>query len=509
VTSPLTTSALPLDQARDLPHVVEPTIVWVAAAYFAVVLVIGAWATRRTRTAGDFFAAGRGIGLAALSLSVMAGTLSGFVFIGGPGLLYSVGLGALFIVLSASLTGAMGAWLLAKRLRLLAEVRRTLTLPDAIGARYRSRWAQGLAGLSVLLAVIGYMATNVLALGLVIDAVFGIGLGWGIWIGAAITMAYAAGGGILAGIYTDLFQGALMAVASVLVFIFALKAGGGLGQLSTTILAGDPTFLGPWGHLTPLAALSFFLVFGVGSLGQPHVVHKFFMVRDPLRLRWYPVVTTFAMLVTILLFFGVGVVMKALTLEGTIPPLGNPDDATPLFLLGHTPLLLAALVFAGVAAAIMSTVNSFMNVGAAALMHDIPVALGRPLRNELFWGRACTIFISVAAALVAQHSGMLVAFLGIFGFGLFASTLVPALAIGLNWEGATPAGAVSSIATGLGVTLVFETLSFFDVYSFPTGVPISGAALIASLLAFFGVSHLTRRTAEAGLDPDIRVVMRA
>ena len=31
--------------------------------------------------------------------------------------------------------------------------------------------------------------------------------------------------------------------------------------------------------MSPLAALSFFFVFGLGSLGQPHVVHKFYMLR--------------------------------------------------------------------------------------------------------------------------------------------------------------------------------------------------------------------------------------
>jgi Na+/proline symporter len=439
----------------------------------------------------------------------MSATLSGFAFIGGPGLVYAVGLGAMFIILPAALTNAMGAWVLAKRLRLMAEVRRTITLPDAIGARYRSPLAQGLAGVSILVAVIGYMATNILALGLVIDAVFGIGLGRGIWLGMGITMAYAVGGGIVAGIYTDVFQGALMAVASVLVFLFTLRAGGGLGGISMTILEGDPGFLGPWGHLTPLAALSLFFVFGMGSLGQPHVVHKFFMLKDPLKLRWYPLVTTLALIITTLLYFGVGVAVKALTAEGAMEPLANPDNATPLFLLGYTPLVLAALVFSGVAAAIMSTVNSFMNVGAAAMMHDIPVSLGRRIGNELLWGRICTVLISVAAALLAQHSGMLVAFLGVFGWGLFASTLVPALAIGLNWEGATRAGAVASIATGLGITLVFETLAFFELYSFPVGVTVSGLSLVLSILVFFGVSHLTRDTAADTLDPDIRVVMEA
>jgi len=498
-----------LPQAGELPHVVEPVIVGVAVGYFVIVTAIGAWATRRTRTAGDFFVAGKGIGLAALSLSVMSATLSGFAFIGGPGLVYAIGLGAMFIILPAALTNAMGAWVLAKRLRLLAEIRRTITLPDAIGARYRSSLAQGLAGVSILVAVVGYMATNILALGLVIDAVFGIGLGWGIWLGMGITMAYAVGGGIVAGIYTDVFQGSLMAVASVLVFLFTLRAGGGLGGISTTILSGDPGFLGPWGHLTPIAALSFFFVFGVGSLGQPHVIHKFFMLRDPLRLRWYPLITTMALIVTMLLYFGVGVAVKSLTLQGAMEPLANPDHATPLFLLGYTPLVLAALVFSGVAAAIMSTVNSFMNIGAAAMMHDIPVALGRPIGNELFWGRICTVVISVAAAILAQHSGMLVAFLGVFGWGLFASTLVPALAIGLNWEGATRAGAVASIATGLSITLVFETMAFFDIYSFPVGLTVSGLSLVLSILVFFGVSWLTRNTAEATLDPDIRVIMKA
>jgi Na+/proline symporter len=188
-------------------------------------------------------------------------------------------------------------------------------------------------------------------------------------------------------------------------------------------------------------------------------------------------------------------------------PLVRADDATPLFLLGHTPVLLSALVFSGVAAAIMSTVNSFMNIGAAVVTHDLPVALGRRMSNELRWGRVATVAISLVAALVAQRSGALVALLGIFGWGLFASTLVPALAIGLNWPGATRAGAIASIATGLGLTLGLETLAFFKLLSVPSGASISGLALVTSLLVFLAVSWLTRHRAVTELDADIRLVM--
>jgi Na+/proline symporter len=494
-------------QSTALPPLAQPIIVGVAVAYFAVVAAIGAWATRRTRTASDFFVAGQGIGLWPLAIASMAATLSGFAFIGGPGLVYSVGVGAVFIILPVSLTNAMGAWVLAKRMRLLAEVRDMLTVPDAIGARYRSRLAQGLAAVAILIAVVGYMATNVLALGLVIDAIFGVGLVWGIWIGTLITLAYSVSGGILAGVYTDVFQGSLMALASVLVFVYVLEAGSGLSGISRTILGADPGFLGPWGKLTPLAALSFFFVFGLGSLGQPHVVHKFYMLRDPRRLKWYPLIMTVALFVTLLLYVGVGLAVKSLVVTGAMPALGRPDDATPTFLLRFTPLLLAALVFSGVAAAIMSTVNSFMSIGAAALTHDLPVAFGRRVGNELRWGRISTVVIAVIASLVAQASGTLVAFLGIFGWGLFASTLVPALAIGLNWQGATRAGAVASIATGIVVTLVFETLAYFKVYAFPAGVTVSGLSLVASVLVFLVVSHLTRASEGAAIDADIRLVM--
>ena len=495
-------------QSKALPAMTQPTIVAVAIVYFAVVAVIGIWATRKTKTASDFFVAGQGIGLLALAIAAMAATLSGFAFIGGPGLIYTIGLGAIFIVLPAGLTNTMTAWVLAKKMRLLGEARGLITVPDAIGVRYNSRLAQGLAAVAMLVAIIGYMATNILALGLVIDAIFGIGLTWGIWLGMAITLGYSVAGGILAGVYTDVFQGSLMAGASVLVFLFALDVGGGMSNISRTITAADASFLAPWGKLSPLAALSFFFVFGLGALGQPHVVHKFYMLKDPRRLRWYPLVMTAALTVSLLLFFGVGVVMKALAVRGEIT-LATADDATPMFLLNFTPVILAALVFSGVVAAIMSTVNSFMNIGAAALTHDLPVAFGTRVRNELAVGRLATILISITAALTAQLSGTLVAFLGIFGWGLFASTLVPALAIGLNWEGATREGAIASIATGLTVTLVFETLAYAKVYSFPAGVTVSGLSLVLSFLVFFTVSWVTRAGAALHLDPDVRLIMEA
>ena len=497
-------------QTAAIPIVRQPVIIAVGLAYFLACAAIGWWAARRTHTTEDFFVAGRSIGLVPFALAAMAATLSGFAFIGGPGLVYAIGMTAVFIILPASITNTAGAWVLGKRMRLLGEVRRLVTVPDAIGARYRSPAAQGLSAIAILVGVVGYIAANMLALGLVVDALFGVGLVTGIWIGTAVTLAYSASGGILAGIYTDVFQGLLMAIASSLVFVFALDSGGGLAAITRTLQAADPAFLGPWGTRGAMVALSFFFVFAVGSLGQPHIAHKYYMLKDARRLKWYPALMTIAMLLAQLLFVSVGIAMKSLVVSGSVAPLQRTDDATPLFLLSHVPVFVAALVFAGVAAAIMSTVNSLLSVGAAAITHDLPKAFGllaKENRNQLRSGRLWTVVLSILAAILAQSSGTLVAFLGIFGYGLFACTLVPALAIGLNWEGATREGAIASITLGLTMTLALETAAWLRLVSLPTGVTISGLTLVLSMLTFLGVSWLTRARAAAQLDADVRMVM--
>src|SRR3954463_1038751 len=147
-----------------LPSAAQPAVITVGLLYFAVIIGISVWAARRTRSASDFFVAGKGIGLVALTVASISVSVSGFAFIGGPGFVYNAGLGAGYIVLPAAVTNVMGAWVLAKRMRLLGEARGLITIPDAIGARYDSRAAQGVSAVAILVGIIGYMATNALAM---------------------------------------------------------------------------------------------------------------------------------------------------------------------------------------------------------------------------------------------------------------------------------------------------------------------------------------------------------
>ena len=80
-----------------MPVLNKPIIIITALIYLSIVVAIGIWAVRRTRSAKDFFIAGQGIGVLVTALATMSAAFSGFLFIGGPGLTYRLGLSSLFI----------------------------------------------------------------------------------------------------------------------------------------------------------------------------------------------------------------------------------------------------------------------------------------------------------------------------------------------------------------------------------------------------------------------------
>ncbi|MDD9942231.1 MAG: hypothetical protein OXU20_14390 [Myxococcales bacterium] len=492
-----------------------PIVLACVGVYMLSCIVVGAWAMRRTHSAKDFFVAGRDLGVMVTALAVFSSTLSGFGFVGGPGLVYSLGMSSIWMIIASSIGYALSFFLLGKRIRLFAELRDSVSLPDAVAARYRSEAARFLTALAILLGVMGYLATQILAMATVLQSVLTrtdtfsqISLGACVTLSCAVLVFYSVAGGIIASVYTDMLQGAVMVVAALMVLIAAILAvDGGVPAIVDIIAADDREAANPWGTLGMLGTLSWYFVFALGGAGQPHVVTKLMMNRRVEDARHILPVSILGYSVSALLWISIGLTMRALVLSGGHPELPGADAAAAEFLQHYAHPLLAGVVFAGLFAAIMSTADAFLNIGAAAVIHDIPRALGstaiKPER-ELFWARVATAVTAVAAAVFAMYSHYenqrLVALLGAFGWGTFAAALVPTVAIGFNWKRASARAACVAIVSSLVINLAIELFKL----RLPFGINGGAASLAVSLTLFFCVSFMGP---PPPIDPDVEAVM--
>jgi SSS family transporter len=489
-------------------------LVWIVA-YVLATLAIGLWSARRTRDQRDFFLAGQRLGLLVTGLTTMSAAFSGVVFLGGPGLMYRMGVGSLFICMPVGITAGLLCWLVAKRLRLLAMGGGVLTLPDAIRRRFRSAAAGGAAALAVLVGSVGYLAAQLLALGIVLELILGWSLGLSVTAGLLVICVYSMAGGMVAGVWTDLFQGVLMILAASAVWWLSIGEAGGIDGMVASISASEqfgPEFFEPFGAAGVVGAASLFLVFSVGTLGQPQMLHKLMMVRDLERMRWLPLVLGGSQTVCLLVWLGLGLAVPALVARGELAALASPDQAAPAFLLARAPDAMAGLVLAGVVAAIMSTADSFLNIAAGAVVRDLPRALGRRPAEGLRVLRLAIPGIGVAAAILALGFGDLIALLGTFAFGTFAAALAPVLAIGLNWQRVTGRAATASILTGTVVAVGLEVGArasggLDKLIPVVPGVLPAVVALAVSVAVLLAVSLLDRRPAED--DPLVEAILSA
>ena len=142
-----------------------------------------------------------------------------------------MGTGSFCMPLPNAIGYCMMFYLLAKKLRFTAELRDSISLPDAVAARYGSELSRFLTAVAILLGVLGYLGAQIKALATVLHDILAnveflppISVEGCMAIACAVLVFYCVTGGILASVYTDLLQWAIMIVSAILVFIAAMNA---------------------------------------------------------------------------------------------------------------------------------------------------------------------------------------------------------------------------------------------------------------------------------------------
>jgi cation/acetate symporter len=257
----------------------------------------------------------------------------------------------------------------------------------------------------------------------------------------------------------------------------------------------SPTFRGVRGEDTSkkLDILSLMLALFLGTASLPHILIRFYTVKDAAAARKSTVVgiVAIACFYVLTLYLGLG----AMT-SGELDPTDSNMSAPLLARSFSEPLF--AVISAIAFTTVLGTVSGLVLAGAGAVAHDLLGRMTSIVRDEAAQVRVAklsTIVLGAGAMLLGMLFAKLnVSFLVGWAFNIAASANLPALVMLLFWRGTTRQGIVASIYVGLGSSLGWVLLSpdaLEKVYGFTaaeaaarTIVPFSQPALVTIPLAF-------------------------
>jgi cation/acetate symporter len=432
---------------------------------FAVILMgslgITAWAARRTRTAVDFYAAGKGLTAAQNGLALAGDWCSAAAFLGFTGLTALYGMdGALYAV------GPLVAFCTV--LLLIAEPLRntgTYTIGDVIMYRMRQPPALVAAIVGTIVINLAYMIPQMAGGGALIKLLFGFRYDVSVVLVGFGMVVYVAAGGMLATSWVQIVKAVLMLTAGAIVLFLAL-AGVGFDPLvffaSAEAKAG-PSFLLPGNLLkNPFDEVSLGLGYMLGLAGLPHVMTRFYTVPD----------ATTARRSVIWVMFLAGAFFACTTIFGLaavhyLGPqalrTGNPGGNLTLPLLAQylgggkgtvTGELMLGFVSAIAVATILAVVAGLTLATSGAVANDLYVNLFKKGKVEehrqVLVARVTAVVIGILATLLGiLADGVNVAVLVILAICIAASANFPVLVLSLFWRRFNTGGVIGGMALGL------------------------------------------------------------
>ena len=381
--------------------------------YFAILLLV-VLKEKKNSDVEDYFFAGRSLPFWALSITFIASWWGGGSALSTADLAFADGMGAFWYygvpVLVATLLMGLGA----RAIRSVGY----LTQGAMMEARY-SRPVARLLALMILFFMLFSAASQMVAVGDFFGTFLGV-------------------------VLTDIIQFVLLLLSALAVFVVAMQECGGLGPIAEAAArSGRPEFM----SLTAGAPkyLMYVITFGCSWMIQANVWQRISATRDTRDARRMTVMSFFVYIPLYLIVVLTG--MAGIVLFDTLPKGGV---VTALVESSMSPLL-AAVVFVGISAAIMSTMDSLINTGAMTLVMDLlPGSYDEKTRLRL--SRLATLVIVAVGILISLRIRSIFEITWIASDIITTGVFVP-LVLAFFWRRGTSRGALCSMLCGLAYCL--------------------------------------------------------
>ena len=441
--------------------------------YLTLLLGVGIWTFKFNKTQEDYFLAGRNLGPWVTAFSERASGESAWLLLALPGAAITIGLGESWTVLG-TIFGIIASWfLIAEKLREETEKYDALTIPEYLHRRFNdtSNIIRLFSAIIIAFFFIFYVSAQFHASGKVLNSLFDLNPIIGISIGAAIIIIYTLMGGFYAVAWTDLLQGILMIGTLVILPIAGYLELSDSGKTISDGLASakdifnnnnDSFFMGKSG-IAALASVLGGLSWGLGYLGQPHLVIRYMAIRSPkdvkvarrIAIAWaIPGITgAFFVGIVALLYFGPEYFLTV-----------DPEQAMPLLASKLLHPVLAGLFISGAVAAMMSTADSQLLVSTSAVTEDFyHQYLGKELSDQQIvkLSRIMIVVLGLAAfaiAIFSEIQGNKIFGVVSYAWSGLGSAFGPALVLTLWWKKTTRKGIISGLVVGFLTTIIWASV---------------------------------------------------
>jgi len=425
---------------------------------YLVLLAYHAWSgSRRSRSLDDFLVGGRGLGGVIIALSFYATFVSSVTFIGHAGRSYTRGPAWWLTCVVIFTSMVFVAWfVVAPPFMEQARRLKALTIPEFLGHRYNSIALRRLAGGVVVVASLVYMvavydgAARSLESLLQLDSIVTMAVIF------VVVTAYTVSGGFHSVVATDAVQGLILFAGAIMLPLAMIAQQGSLGALLESVRAADATALDWTGEIPLITMIGLALGVGVKFIVEPRQLSRFYGLASSEQLRRGRWLAPALLFVTYLCMLPVGFLAHAFVPPEAVSEKGRiATDLVVPYLLAQVDVLgpvLGAFFLTALAAAAMSSLDSVLLVAASSVDHDL-IAPHRPPLAAMRWTRLWVLILSATAAGLALVRMRGIVEMSSFSGSLYAACFLPALVVGLFWQGGTRAGALASLVIGFLVTI--------------------------------------------------------
>lgn len=350
-----------------------------------------------------------------------------------------------------------------------------LTLGDYFRVRY-GRKTELVASLFLAPPYLGYIAAQLVAMGLIMKVVTGMGLGEGIVVSALVVTIYTFIGGMWAITITDFIQTVIIVGGLLVVAISLGTQAGGVGAVLSSAPPATFKFLPPADPHEVVAWVAAWAVLGLGSIPSQDVFQRAMSSRSPSVAAWSCYISALLYLTIAMIPLFICLCIKQLY------PAQIGDDAQlvlPNMVMAHMSMPVQILFFGSLLSAIMSTTSSAILAPAAIFSENLIKPLsGRQFtdRQLLMLTRICVLIFSILATVMAMMRSNIYELVGESSILSLVSLFAP-LTLGLYWRRASSAGALLSMVLGMMTWIIFE----FSGSAWPALVPATLVSLFAMI----------------------------